>query len=99
MWNASVTGVLDEIGNAVNTTGSKLLATTNSPGFAPGMAIIAVMALTFLLISGLFTLEVQKAEAERAALLRRASQASVINLWLWVCPFSTSVNALTSQIV
>jgi hypothetical protein len=99
MWNASVTGVLGEIGNAVNTTGSKLLATANSPGFAPGMAIIAVTGLTFLLISGLFTLEVQEAEAERAALLRRASEASVINLWLCVCPFSTSVNALTSQIV
>jgi hypothetical protein len=27
---------------------------TNSPGFAPGMAIIAVTALTFLLISGLY---------------------------------------------
>jgi hypothetical protein len=60
MWNASVTGVLDEIGNAVNTTGSKLLATANSPGLASGMAIIAVTGLTFLLISGLFTLEVQK---------------------------------------
>jgi hypothetical protein len=76
-----------------------LLATTISPGLAPGMAIIALTALTFLLISGLLTLEVQKAEAERAALLRRASQASVINLSLWVCPFSTSVKVLTSQIV